>query len=74
MSKILSTHWFSQGQDPFCFGVVVVETEVGERKAYIGVIKGYDEEKDAYFIKDHGSRIDPAILKQILRDLDKTNK
>lgn len=70
MRKIKSVNWFTQGQEPHTLGIVVIENEIGERKAYVGSGEGYDEGIDAELIADHGARVHPQMLRDILREVE----
>ena len=67
--KILYTYWFSDmmgGQ----IGVVVGEDEITkERKAYIGIAGGQDQQADVEAISTRGQKLFPALLEEILRRL-----
>lgn len=67
--KVLRTYWFSDmmgGQ----MGVVVGEDEITkERKAYIGIAGGSDQEADTERISTRGQKLLPAVLEEILRQL-----
>jgi hypothetical protein len=68
MSKIIKKVWFSGFE---CFGVVVIETKMGERKAYIKTVKGEHEDEDAQDIAENGLPIYKEHLTIILDALNK---
>ena len=65
--KIIGTHWFTGIS---CFGIVVIETEVGERKAYIGLGVGLNEKEDAEYIAAHGVPVMKDSISQILTEIN----
>ena len=68
-SKIIETVWFP-GAKGLC-GIVVTEDEVtGERRGYVGVAFGLDEDVDANMVKDWGVKLFPRVLRDILAKLE----
>lgn len=61
--KIIETFWFNQ------IGVIVVENETGERKAYIKQIEGISDVYDIQQIVSHGIPVYVAVLESILKVL-----
>ena len=71
--KVIAKYWFSS-LTGHC-GIVVGEDETtGERKAYIGVIGGFNEEADTKTIMESGQKFRPLILKEILQRLEPQEK
>lgn len=71
MRKILAVEWFTQGQAPHHFGIVITENEVGEKKAYIGIADGLEVSTDIQSIADWGCKIYPEQLEKLLSTLSK---
>jgi hypothetical protein len=58
-----------------CIGMVLGEDELTkERKGYIGLGRGVDEEADKTFIAQHGQRINPGTLREVLAYLEPEKK
>lgn len=68
--KILAVEWFTQGAPPHHFGIVVIQNEGGEKKAYIGNVDGLDEWTDVQSIADWGCKIYLEQLEKILKVLN----
>jgi len=68
--KIIETLWFT-GMYGFC-GIVLGEDVItGERKAYLGVHRGVDEESDQRLIAEGGAQFNRDTAARILKFLDK---
>jgi len=68
--KIVETIWFTGMYG--CCGIVLGEDAItGERKAYLGVHRGVDEESDQELIASGGSKLTREIAEHILRHFDK---
>ena len=69
--KIIDTIWFTEmgGVNPI--GIVVIETKVGERKAYIGTGTGISEDNDARRIAEMGAKLPTEMLIRILKSVAK---
>ncbi len=68
--KILETIWFT-GMYGFV-GIVLGEDNItGERKAYIGVHNGVDEDSDRALIANGGAHLTKEIAAQLLKHFDK---
>lgn len=67
MSKTLDKTWFATGHG-HCIGIVLCEDEVTkEKKAYISVVSGEDEEADTQDIKENGAKfVLPKTFKEAL--------
>lgn len=65
--KIIHTAWFSGIK---CIGIVVIENEIGEKKAYIGIGDGQNEKFDAEKIAAYGIKMLKESLKEILSKLE----
>lgn len=68
--KIIDTSWFTE-QEGTTIGIVVIENEIGDRKAYIGTGAGYDEDVDRRHISERGDKVMPQTLERILKHLKK---
>lgn len=53
--KINNVIWFTAGIDTI--GIVLCTNEMGEKKAYMKIASGTDEEADTKLILEHGARI-----------------
>lgn len=59
--KVIESIWFTHQTQ--CVGIVVAECEVTkQRKAYIGVGKGDDEQADIHSILNWGAKLTPGTL------------
>lgn len=68
--KVLDTIWFT-GMYGHC-GIVLGEDSItGERKAYLGVHRGVDENMDRDMIASGGSKLTRGTAERILRHFDK---
>lgn len=63
--KIIGTEWFTLRSGE-TIGITVIENGIGEKKAYISVVPGIDEEKDEQFVANHGSPVMAGALETIL--------
>lgn len=64
MSKTKGVFWFTCLDIPV--GIVLTEDEITkEKKAYIGLGNGFDEESDKEHIKKHGSKLDHITAQEI---------
>lgn len=69
--KLMKTIWFTTNSG-LMIGVVIGKDEItGEKKAYIDIAAGDDEEDDKKFIMDYGCKLPVEIIKEILKDLEK---
>jgi len=67
--KVLHSYWFSDMSGGH-MGIVVGEDErTKERKAYIGIAGGHNQEDDIAAIAARGQKVSPAILEEILGKL-----
>lgn len=66
--KIISTDWIAESQG--CIGIVVIENEGGERKAYVGTGAGFSEDADRKRIIDWGGKLYPHVAKRIAEALE----
>ena len=62
--KLLGYCWFG-GRDTI--GVVYVESNLGEKGAFIGVVKGENQDKDIKEIADWGSKFDTKLTKELIK-------
>ncbi|GAJ07330.1 unnamed protein product [marine sediment metagenome] len=63
--KEIKTFWFTNVTG--VIGLFVGEDEVtGERKAYIGVASGRNEQADTEYVKTHGSPVSLAFLQDMM--------
>lgn len=70
--NIKGFYWFTGGFGTL--GIVTGEDETtGTKRAYIGQVDGYDEDKDTKHIAEHGSPLSPPILRSVLQDLGEPN-
>lgn len=69
MKKILSSLWFNEMGRVGCIGIVTVENELGERKAYVGIGSGFDEAADARHIAEYGGKLTLDDAKAIVARL-----
>lgn len=67
--RIIDAIWFSSFTGTM--GIVVIENETGERKAYIGHAAGLNERDDMQHIADHGAPIYAETLRRIADKIDK---
>lgn len=68
MQKIINSLWFCpMGGE--CIGIIVIENNTGERKAYIGAGDGRDEGIDAQKIANGGAKITASTLERLLTQL-----
>lgn len=70
--KIIGTVWFTN-MDGHCIGIVTIENDIGERKAYIGLGEGRDEEVDAQHIAENGAPVYKAFIRGVLDMLNKVD-
>ncbi len=68
--KILATIWFT-GRYGHCGIVLVEDILTGDRKAYLGVHTGTDEERDRDLIAYGGVELTAGVLERVLRHLKK---
>lgn len=68
--KIIDTIWFTSMY--FTIGIVIIENEMGERKAYMGTGSGTDEAADVKRISEWGAKLDLVALHRILGHLGRT--
>lgn len=67
--KILDTLWFNGPQG--CIGIVMGETEEGERKAYIGIASGTYEAMDIQVIAQTGAPLMDQAAKILFKHFHK---
>ncbi len=68
--KIIKTIWFTGMYGHV--GIVLAEDSItGERKAYVGVHRGQDEDSDRELIASGGSKLPREIAERILKHFDK---
>lgn len=66
--KILDAMWFNSVGGT-C-GLVIGEDEhTGEKKAYIGVVHGFDEKLDTVQVAEYGCKVDLTMLTEIVKKL-----
>jgi len=64
--KIIDNTWFNG-----TIGIVIVESEATkERKAYIGVGEGHDENRDIQSIANHGTPVLVETLKRLVEKME----
>lgn len=64
--KVLADYWFNDMRGGIV-GIVVGEDEVtGERKAYIGAVKGHNQENDRQSILDGGQKLPLSFLEGLV--------
>lgn len=68
--KILDAIWFTEMGEVNPIGIVIMETEVGEKKAYMGKSIGATEAIDILHIAERGAKVSKEILKSILAKLE----
>lgn len=67
--KVIDTTWFTGRKG--CVGIVIGEEEfTGERKAFIGVGNGRNENADTEAIIAWGIRLSVAVLQDIIKKLE----
>lgn len=72
--KILADYWFIDMRGG-TMGIVVGEDEcTGERKAYIGVGAGYNQETDRHFISEYGQKLPISFIEELLNYLKSKKK
>ena len=76
--KILDSVWFTEMMSDFPIGIILIETDFGEIKAYIGTGYGNDEKEDSEKIAKYGARFDLEsakvyfpMLETILKEREK---
>jgi hypothetical protein len=69
-AKIVLTEWFTQPSWPNCIGIVVIENEVGIRKAYIGTGDGDSESLDEQHIAELGGKAMPDQFRRIIAAIE----
>ena len=52
------------------FGIIVIQNEIGERKAYIGLGFGDNEMNDAAHIAEHGIPVPKDSVQKILAEME----
>jgi hypothetical protein len=62
MAKIVENLWFTELGSPRPIGIIVVENEVGDRKAYIGTGMGGDEGLDSQRVAGNGAKLSKSTL------------
>lgn len=68
--EIKQAIWFTPGGQSQCIGIVIGEDEkTHEKKAYIGLGQGHDEQSDIRHILDWGAKVSREILEQMLKAL-----
>lgn len=67
--NIVDCTWFTL-PDGSCVGIVVIQPEVGPRKAYMGLGEGISEEADKARIAESGYPVTADCLKGILKTLE----
>jgi len=68
MSKIIDCIWFTSTRT---VGIIVTEDErTKERRAYIGVVDGDNEELDKLYIKEHGAPVSVMAMNQVVREME----
>jgi hypothetical protein len=65
--KILDSLWFTSFSYLGCLGIVIAENEEGERKAYVGMGFGLNQEEDERRIAREGSKLPLESVQLILR-------
>lgn len=66
--KVTGAYWFSS-MTGTC-GIVVGEDErTGEKKGYIGIVNGQDEKADVDRIRQSGSPVSAAVMREIAEKL-----
>ena len=67
--EVINVTWFSEMGCAKPIGIVVVEVEEGERKAYIGTGDGYNEQLDTQHIISSGAKLHPATIAGLVRHM-----
>ena len=68
-SSLIDVYWFTQPTGSF--GIITILNEItNERKAYIGAIRGENEDDDIRSIYEHGAKLLPETLESIKKDLE----
>ena len=67
--KILNVIWFTEMGSTKTIGIVLGETDHGEKKAYIGTGAGLDEYTDAKHIAQTGGKLHLSTAEEIMRHL-----
>ena len=63
MDKIVESFWFT---GITVIGIVVIEDDIGKRKAYIGLGYGDDQKRDERIIAERGAPVDAYQLERLL--------
>jgi len=66
MLTIVGKYWFCGSEN---IGIIVIQNENMERKAYIGTCSGENELADAEHIAKFGTPVHPDVLKEIIKEL-----
>lgn len=69
--KIKQAIWFTPMGGEALIGIVMGETDHGEKKAYIGFGHGEDEEEDCNLVAQTGAKLHGVQLQEILDFLNK---
>lgn len=64
--RIIDSVWITSLDLVGCIGIVVIENDTGDRKAYVGWGDGYSEERDAERIARDGGKITAEILEHVV--------
>ncbi len=65
--KVIESYWFTTNDG--CMGIVVIENDVGERKAYAGTVSGEDEKADTDKLITWGNKLSPAVAQRLANQL-----
>ncbi len=65
--KVIDSMWFNTAQGNF--GIVVGENEVGERKMYAGVVRGFDQKADENAILAWGNKVNIRMLEGLINKI-----
>jgi hypothetical protein len=64
--KIKHKIWFTQMNTPSTIGIIIVEDDQGEERAYLGTGTGEDQLVDAINIAEHGAKFPVELAKQVM--------
>jgi hypothetical protein len=71
-TKVIDDFWFTPAGGTI--GIVLMENEVGQKKAYIKCVTGFDRDEDIRAILDYGSPVTIQFAKAIFDHLKPTNE
>lgn len=62
--KVIDSMWFNTRQG--AFGFVLGENEMGRRKLYAGVCRGYDQRSDEQAILSWGNKVNIRMMESLI--------